>query len=103
MADDTEQITMQSVIDDIERQLAWRGPSGKPCGYVALRRLKASVALGALVTKRERYVDEIDRLRAGMAAIKKATIDGRVCNDVAWFDEITTLHDFCDQFLQVPK
>jgi hypothetical protein len=29
-------------------------------------------------------------------AIKQATVDGRVCDDVAWFDAITTLHDFCE-------
>ena len=43
--------------------------------------------------------DEIERLRGCLAAIQKATIDGRVCDDVAWFDQITTLHDFCDQAL----
>lgn len=34
-------------------------------------------------------------------AIKQATIAGRVCDDVAWFDEITTLHDFCAQAIDV--
>lgn len=38
-------------------------------------------------------------LRKALEAIKQATIDGRVCDDVAWFDTITTLHDFCDQVL----
>ncbi len=49
---------------------------------------------------------ENDRLRAlnaemreAIAAIKTATIEGRVCDDVAWFDDITTLHDFCDLVL----
>lgn len=42
---------------------------------------------------------EIERLRAGIEAIKLATIEGRVCDDVAWFDTITTLHDFCDELL----
>ena len=47
--------------------------------------------------------DEIERLRAELESartalkeIKKATIEGRVCDDVAWFDTITTLHDYCD-------
>ena len=47
--------------------------------------------------------DEIDRLRAELASarkaleeIKQATIEGQVCDDVAWFDGITTLHDYCD-------
>jgi hypothetical protein len=43
---------------------------------------------------------EIARLRAALAAIQKATIDGRVCDDVAWFDAITTLHDFCADALE---
>ena len=43
---------------------------------------------------------EVVGLRAAIKAIKKATIDGRVCDDVAWFDQITTLHDFCDQALE---
>ena len=43
--------------------------------------------------------DEIDRLRKALEAIKKATLEGRVCDDVAWFDQITTLYDFCDQAL----
>jgi hypothetical protein len=44
-------------------------------------------------------LDEIVRLRSAVEAIKQATIEGRVCDDVAWFDTITTLHDFCDQTL----
>jgi len=39
---------------------------------------------------------EIERLRGCLDAIMKATIEGRVCDDVAWFDGITTLFDFCD-------
>lgn len=44
----------------------------------------------------EHAADEIERLRGCLAAIQKATVDGQVCDDVAWFDSITTLHDFCD-------
>lgn len=44
-------------------------------------------------------LDEIERLRSAIEAIKQATIEGRVCDDVAWFDAITTLHDFCEQTL----
>lgn len=44
-------------------------------------------------------LDEIERLRSAVEAIKQATIEGRVCDDVAWFDTITTLHDFCEQTL----
>lgn len=39
------------------------------------------------------------RLREAIEAIKQAAIKGRVCDDVAWFDTITTLHDFCEQTL----
>ncbi len=38
---------------------------------------------------------ENKRLRAALVAIQKATVEGRVCDDVAWFDTITTLYDFC--------
>lgn len=41
----------------------------------------------------------IAHFRQGVEAIKRATIEGRVCDDVAWFDTITTLHDYCDQLL----
>ncbi len=42
---------------------------------------------------------EIERLRGCLNAIMVATVEGRVCDDVAWFDNITTLFDFCDQAL----
>lgn len=42
---------------------------------------------------------EIERLRAGYASIMAATVAGRVCDDVAWFDTITTLYDYCDAML----
>jgi len=28
-------------------------------------------------------------------SIMQATIDGKVCDDVAWYSDIETLHDFC--------
>jgi hypothetical protein len=31
-------------------------------------------------------LDEIKRLRSAIEAIRQATIEGRVCDDVAWFD-----------------
>ncbi len=43
---------------------------------------------------------EIERLRAGIEAIRQATLAGKVCDDVAWFDEITTLHDYCELLLE---
>ena len=47
----------------------------------------------------EEALAEIERLRSAVEAIKQATIEGWVCDDVAWFDTITTLHDFCEQTL----
>lgn len=43
--------------------------------------------------------DEIVRLQTAIREIQRATVEGRVCDDVAWFDMITTLHDYCDQTL----
>lgn len=45
---------------------------------------------------------EIERLRGCLDAIMKAAVEGRVCDDVAWFDGITTLFDFCDLSLNPP-
>lgn len=37
---------------------------------------------------------------AGLIAIRDGTIKGTVGgDDVVWFDQITTLHDFCDQLI----
>lgn len=49
----------------------------------------------------ETLVAEIKRLRGALAEIQMATINGKVCDDVAWFDDITTLHDFCAVTLDV--
>jgi hypothetical protein len=49
--------------------------------------------------ERDEAVAEIERLRAGYRDIMAATVAGRVCDDVAWFDGITTLYDFCDLML----
>ena len=44
-------------------------------------------------------IDEGARYRRALERIRQATLDGKVCDDVAWFDEITTLHDFIDMTL----
>jgi len=41
----------------------------------------------------------IELLESALKAIKRATLNGDVCDDVAWFDQIETLHDFCDRIL----
>jgi hypothetical protein len=46
-------------------------------------------------------VNNHDALVKAIRDIKQATIEGRVCDDVAWFDQIETLHDFCDRILSV--
>lgn len=40
------------------------------------------------------------RYRAALEAIDKAVMDGQVCDDVAWFDKFTTLHDFIDETIR---
>ena len=46
---------------------------------------------------------EGDRYRRALEEIKRAVIDGKVCDDVAWFDKFTTLHDFIDMALDPPE
>lgn len=41
----------------------------------------------------------INLLENALLAIKLATLNGDVCDDVAWFDQIETLHDFCERIL----
>jgi hypothetical protein len=60
--------------------------------------LDGRLAIGAAPECAEAQA-EIVRLRSAVEAIKEATIGGRVCDDAAWFDTITTLHDFCEQTL----
>ena len=40
------------------------------------------------------------RYRDALEQIQQATIDGKVCDDVAWFDKFTTLHDFIEETLR---
>jgi len=53
--------------------------------------------------KRLRGADQIDdtavRFRRALEAIQQKIIDGQVCDDVAWFDKFTTLHDFIAEVL----
>lgn len=51
----------------------------------------------------EEAANRIEDLEGALRAIMKATVEGRVCDDVAWFDSITTLHDFCDFVLNGPE
>lgn len=42
---------------------------------------------------------EVERFRGALEAIDKAVLDGNVCDDVAWFSGIETLHDFISSVL----
>lgn len=53
----------------------------------------------ALERMRDEAEAERDILRAALRDIKRAIVEGRVCEDVPWFDSKTTLYDFCDMFL----
>lgn len=66
----------------------------------AARKYKASLA--ECDGQMQLAMAEIDRIRAAIFEIQKATLEGRVCADVAWFDGTTTLHDFCDFILNEP-
>lgn len=41
-----------------------------------------------------------DRYRAALEAIQEAVVEGRVCDDVAWFDPTETLYDFIEEVLR---
>ena len=60
------------------------------------RALKAALLAAARARPVPAAEGEVERLRAALAAIQRATVAGKVCDDVAWFDGITTLYDFCD-------
>ena len=64
---------------------------------LALRNLapKAASALTLLSEEREELRKAAMIGRDAALAIQKATLEGRVCDDVAWFSTIETLHDFC--------
>jgi poly-beta-hydroxyalkanoate depolymerase len=55
------------------------------------------------MTETSRLQFERDVAVAAIREIKRATVEGRVCDDVAWFDQIETLHDFCDRILDRVK
>lgn len=66
-------------------------------------KLPDDVAMAAIEAVRDYGAAEIERLRGAIRAIQQATIDGAVCDDVAWFSPIETLHDFCDVTLHGSK
>lgn len=65
----------------------------------AVRALGQIVASDEVKQALEQIASEIVRLRAALEAIKQAALDGKVCNAVAWFSDIETLHDFCEHML----
>lgn len=46
---------------------------------------------------------DVARLREGYLSIQCAAEDGRICDDVAWFNKVETLHDFCGRMLDRQK
>ena len=65
----------------------------------------ASAAAEALMREWDRLrgaasaVDQQGRYRLALEAIQQKIVDGHVCDDVAWFDQFTTLHDFIAEVL----
>lgn len=58
-----------------------------------------STLLEALAAENGALIAEAKRLRGKLEAIDDAVINGRVCDDVAWFSKIETLHDFIEEAL----
>lgn len=52
-----------------------------------------------LMNESSRLKFERDVAVAAIREIRRATVEGRVCDDVAWFTEIETLCEFCDRIL----
>jgi hypothetical protein len=77
---------MSEAADEIDRLRAAKTAALK----LADERAKEAVELRA----------KLASARKALEAIKQATIDVRICDDVAWFDAITTLHDFCDDAIR---
>jgi hypothetical protein len=48
---------------------------------------------------RSRAIRDSGAAFAALREIKSAALEGRVCDDVAWFGPGETLHDFCDRVL----
>jgi hypothetical protein len=53
---------------------------------------------GSLARQLSRAMQKNARLRNALEAIKQACV--RVCCDVAWFNGITTLYEFCEGVLE---
>jgi len=93
-----DKATLHKMRDDIAAAIRARGPG------VVGERLTMGVGDGSgklfvhgdydSIKAAQAIVLERDRLREALDAIRKATLVGRVCDDVAWFDSITTLHDY---------
>jgi hypothetical protein len=48
-----------------------------------------------LALENARLVSLVESAVASFRAIQDATLKGKVCDDVAWFSDIETLHDYC--------
>lgn len=73
-----------AIVDGLQRQLdTWRGNADYR------RRLELELHM----------ISQYRRLDLGVRAVRRAIVLGRVCDDVAWFDDITTLFDYCSVLL----
>jgi hypothetical protein len=63
--------------------------------------IEATSLLIALDAERGRLREALMQARASFQAIQQATIEGMVCDDVAWFSEIETLHDYCASEIEI--
>jgi hypothetical protein len=77
------------------REAVGRVPAAKIMAEVRAR-VHATVEV---INAHQKLVREHREMLAALKAIMRATIEGKVCDDVAWFDQITTLHDFCGQIV----
>jgi hypothetical protein len=57
--------------------------------------------LSRMDAERGRMREALMQARASFQAIQQATLEGMVCDDVAWFSEIETLHDYCASEIEI--
>jgi hypothetical protein len=76
---------MSDILNQLDQIGGWTGPkewTQDPIAAAAKEEIKRLRAL-------------VEYARNCLLAIKDQTLKGAVCDDVAWFDDIETLHDYC--------
>lgn len=95
---------MSDIVEQLRNARPWVGKIGADAadqieslrGELAEWKQAASVE----ASLRREFRASLDKAVEALKKIKQATLEGRVCDDVAWFDSITTLHDFCEITLE---